>query len=450
MSDQTAEKAKIHQAMLRLGVGFYDALRIVVYDPDVSTACWQVNRATGHERIAVGPQVVRLDIPSIEMVLRHEFLHRATYNGFREAYADCQLRNVVEDICINRLLAESYPGEMAHLCTQLYPADSNGSIVSLANCTADSHSLPVELADLWDSIWRPNGDRGYRRINPTALYYRLMDLRALYPTQFSTDDAPGEDLTSLPTILSPIVRDAIESVLVAIARRSPYDSNALRMLNDFLNVTVRFDNTRLALFLRRLPIEGIDADSSNVLHYAENSSRLDMYPRLLSRRGMALLLSGLSESLGLYRNTRVLMRPRRLSLCVYVDISSSMEGHFGIVHEFVKSVIDLPMKLRVFCDELTEVTQGEFMSGNLSVGGGTDFDAVLSDLANDDEVSAGVMFTDGEGSVSSEARTNLSRSGKNLYIVHITTDSSDTLADSLSRVASDVLVLDRDSYRILR
>jgi len=108
-------KRNIQQALKRLGSNFLDVMNIVEYKEDIDTACWVYDQETGKENICVGYEIAKLDISSIEMVLRHEFLHRATYNGFQERFQNKELLNIVEDICINRLLFEAYPDKMEKL-----------------------------------------------------------------------------------------------------------------------------------------------------------------------------------------------------------------------------------------------------------------------------------------------------------------------------------------------
>ena len=76
------------------------------------------------ESIHVGPLVAALDIPCIEMVLRHELLHRSMYHGFGEQHAHHEIANLTLDICINRLLFEAYPDRMRKTSLAIYSEES--------------------------------------------------------------------------------------------------------------------------------------------------------------------------------------------------------------------------------------------------------------------------------------------------------------------------------------
>src|SRR4051812_41674529 len=79
---------RIEQALMTLGLTFAECSGLVEYDPEAETAFWRYNKETGVESIHVGPKVAVLDQGSIEMVLRHEILHRSLYHGFGEKYVD--------------------------------------------------------------------------------------------------------------------------------------------------------------------------------------------------------------------------------------------------------------------------------------------------------------------------------------------------------------------------
>ena len=95
---------RIFRAVQRLGFGFADASNLVEFDPDADTAFWSYNHETGEERICIGPRVAALDIDGLEVILRHEILHRSMYHAFGERYTDAGLSNLTLDIGINRML----------------------------------------------------------------------------------------------------------------------------------------------------------------------------------------------------------------------------------------------------------------------------------------------------------------------------------------------------------
>lgn len=131
IQDAIAQR-KIDRALMRLEVTFADCAALVTYDPTEATASWRYDKASGRESIHIGPTVTNLDIPGIEMVLRHELLHRSMFNGFGEDYEHPQLANLTLDICINRLLYEAYPEAMRQAAA-VYPAASKTTAIALAD-----------------------------------------------------------------------------------------------------------------------------------------------------------------------------------------------------------------------------------------------------------------------------------------------------------------------------
>ena len=167
---------KIERALMRLELTFAECVGLVVYEPTEATASWRFDQRTGEESIQIGPTVASLDVPAIEMVLRHEILHRSMYHGFGEMHAHKDLANLTLDVCINRLLFEAYPDEMRKTASLIYPAESKTTPIALADASADPTKLPSELADLWQFIWLKTSGGGFAPLNPASLYFRLLRL----------------------------------------------------------------------------------------------------------------------------------------------------------------------------------------------------------------------------------------------------------------------------------
>src|SRR5258706_7084438 len=161
---------------MTLGLTFAECSGLVEFDADAETAFWKYNKETGVESIHVGPKVAALDQGTIEMVLRHEVLHRSLYHGFGEKYADRELCNLTLDVCINRLLYEAYPERMRKCAVEMYPPESKTTAIALADCSADVTRLPDELATLWQAIWHKLPDGSFSSLNPASLYFRLLRL----------------------------------------------------------------------------------------------------------------------------------------------------------------------------------------------------------------------------------------------------------------------------------
>ncbi len=184
-SDTVTERSAIHdaiaqrkidRALMRLEVTFAECAALVEFDPEEQTASWRYDKRTGKESIHIGPRVAGLDVPSIEMVLRHELLHRSLFHGFGEDYAHHELANLTLDVCINRLLFEAYPEAMRTLSQAIYGPEAKTSAIALADCSADPKALQPELAELWQKIWHRGSDGSFAQLRVPSLYFKLLRL----------------------------------------------------------------------------------------------------------------------------------------------------------------------------------------------------------------------------------------------------------------------------------
>lgn len=437
--DPIVAEGKIHQALTRLGISFLDAMSIVAYDPEAQTAYWSYEIATGKQRICVGPTIASMDISSIEMVLRHEFLHRATYNGFHERFEDSNLLNVVEDVCINRLLFEAYPEKMTKLSMQVYSEEAKKTIIALADCSADPGLLDKSTGNLWKHVWEPDELGNFNPLNPTSLYFRLVEIRDTVDIQIVFEIpifAPHSDLPPL----SDEMREKINTVLASIAGNLVGTGSSTVMMNTLIDTGFQFDTSKITRFMQSLRVDTLVSAVRNDLIETSYRTFTAPYPMFPSRLGLIYSLTGISELTGLYNNIQKIEQPVQLKLCFYVDVSGSMEEFFKYTHHFVKAVFDIPLKVRIFDTSIRDISVEEYTRGEFSVGGGTDFDIVLEDLMQDDSIGAGLMFTDGEATVDPNLIRAFQRSGKKLHIVYFTSNNS--LPDSmLNSVCSQTLVM---------
>jgi|SRR6056297_2287776 len=423
--DPEVASGKIQQALTRLGIPFMDAMHLVEYKEDAGTAYWSYNQQTGEEKICVGPTIASLAISSIEMVLRHEFLHRSTYHGFHERFADAQLLNIVEDVCINRLLYEAYPDEMQKLSLLVYSQEAKKTIIALADCSAAPELLTEELEKLWNYIWQVDEFGEYSQLNPSSLYYRLLDLKGKSKIEISFNlgdliDILAEHAEQTEGGINDAVRKAAEKIISGIGGRLPGTSATGTMMNAYLNTSVQFDQEPIRRFLESIRVDRIVSksrtDLMETVRYTMNSI-ISMFP---TRKGMIYLTTGISDLMRIYNNQYTETMPKRLKLCYYIDVSGSMESYFRHVHHFVKAIFDIPLEVKVFDTTVTEVPEKDYRDGRFKVGGGTDFDVVMEDLIESDDIGAGLIFTDGQAPVSAEIAAKFKASGKKLFIVYFT------------------------------
>jgi len=432
-------EGKIRQALTRLGISFIDAMNLVQYKEDVETAYWTHNQETGKESICVGSEIASLDISSIEMVIRHEFLHRATYHGFHESFKDAQLLNIVEDVCINRLLYEAYPEKMIKLSVQVYSEEAKKTIIALADCSADPKVLEKGLSELWLYIWDKDEHGGYSSLNPTSLYYRLLEVRETSKVDFDVQVPIFPKHESKPDIPSRTVQTTMESIIQDIGGSLPVHSSSGSVMNTFLSTNNHFNSDIIKNFLRSFHVDRIITNSKDDLIESIRSTVNNAFPLMPSRLGLLYLTTGISDLLGIYNNTYIETRTVKLKLCFYIDVSGSMSGYFSQIHHFVKAVYDVPLAVKIFDVELRDTTVEEFESGNFLSGGGTDFDVVIKDILEDSTIGAGLLFTDGEADITDDLKEKLKASPKKIFVVYFSEKGSSTPHSVLDQIAEKIL-----------
>jgi hypothetical protein len=323
--DRMVAEQRLNQAMMRLGLGFSECVGLIEFDPEAETAYWKYEPQTGRESIHVGPAVAALDVESVEMVLRHEILHRSMFHGFGEQYTDPQLSNLTLDVCINRLLAEAYSGAMRRLSSAIYPEEAKTTAVALADCTADPGRLEAPLDDLWRTVWdrQPSGE--YNPLNPASLYFRLFRARSVIqlPPEAGQryrgyeDEAPGPG-AGLPDAR---VGPAVDHVFDDLGKHLPRGSSLGGELSTFSVSPVRIGTARVEQFLRSIRLRRIaDRTANKLTEPLQRRTRVQPYPLFPTRLGLLYQVCGLDKVLGLHWNREVHNSGARMALGMYVDV----------------------------------------------------------------------------------------------------------------------------------
>jgi hypothetical protein len=424
LTRMTAER-RIEQALMTLGLTFAECAGLVVFDPDVPTACWKFDPISEAESIHIGPAIAAMDISTIEIALRHEILHRSMYNGFGEKYANRELSNLTLDVCINRLLFEAYTEKMRKAATQIYPAESKTTPIALADCTADAAALPPQLETLWRDIWNRLPDGGFAPLNPASLYFRLLRLSEAQLDAFRafTADcrfcgARSDELAKRrpSTRAGKLVTAAAED----INRRLPKGSSLGQALSDYTVVPTSIGTGRVEQFLKNIKIRRIASETAaKVTEPWQRRTRVQPYPTFPTRLGLVYDLAGITDAFHLFWNREVENAGARMAIGIYMDVSGSMIDKFPVVAGFVDALKDFPLRVRSFDTVVHEVDAEDLARGKIRGGGGTDFDAPIGDMLDDDQIEASVLFTDGEANVSAGVAQRLLASRKRLFVVYL-------------------------------
>jgi hypothetical protein len=426
----------VERAVLRLGLTFAETSALVVLSPGEEHASWQRDEASGVELLVLGPTVSRMDVGTVEMVLRQQILHRSMYHGFGEQYRDRELADLCLEICINRLLCEGYGDAMRKACAAIYgrpPWAGTGAM--LASPTADPVALPPGLSELWTEIWRRDSDGTLAPLNPASLYYRLVRLRnsgsldqcrgtcrspGAGQAQGQGDPPPKQPPQRKPGGSAPRLERLVGCVATDLNRSLPRGSSLGRALAQYSVVPVQLGTDDVEAFLQRMAVRKLQQETaSKILEPLARRILVQPYPAFPTRLGLVYQLCGVSDAFGLYWNREVFNVGAKLAVGIYLDVSGSMIPHFPIVAGFVQVLKEVPLRLRSFDTEVRELDADDLAAGRVVGGGGTDFDAPIRDLLGAREVEAGVLFTDGEASLDPALGQQLRRARKRLYVVYI-------------------------------
>lgn len=410
---------KIERALMALELTFAECQGLVVFDEQEETASWRFNKATGDESIHLGPKVVSFDATVIEMILRHEILHRSMFHGFGENHHNQSISNLALDICINRLLYEAYPEQMRKTSLAMYPDEAKTTAVALADCTADPTKLASELSDLWQMVWIKQNNK-YTPLNPASLYFRLHRLLIngrIPPVILLYFGSFDEAMPRRPSNrLERMSRAAAADLSARLARGSALGE----ALSEYSVIPVAIGTSDVEQFLHKMRLRRVvDDTAKKVLAPLVKEIRVQPWQGWPTRIGLVYQLTGVSEAMGLYWNRTVANQGARLCVALYLDVSGSMVQHFPLVAGFARALAEIPVRLRIFDTQVREVDLALLGDGRISGGGGTDFDAPLKDLVDDAAVECGVLFTDGEAPVSTAVGRRLLASKKRLYVVYL-------------------------------
>lgn len=445
--DRLLAQDKIHRVLLRLGLTFAETQHIVYFDPTAGTAYWKYNTQTGEESIHLGPKVTALTEDCLEMVIRHELLHRSTFNGFGECYPNPTLSNIALDICINRLLFEAWPDAMLQLSRAIYPPESNASPICLCNCAARDKAIDPKWSDLWSEIWGrkapPNPTSLGGPLNPASLYFRLM--RFLPQIQSSAALNPfaahPPQNAILPERMSARIRKAYKAATEGLKRALHRGSGTGHALSEFSVEPSDLGDSNLESFLLRLPIRRKMTDlAAKITEPARKSLVTLPYPVQLSRKGLIFAALGISQSLGLYWNEQPAPTNMRLIVALYMDVSGSMIDKFPIVAYCAETLKEYPLRTYTFDTSVREVPIEDLANGKIKGGGGTDFNALVQHILKQDEILASVVFTDDCGHLSSDLETQLRNSRHRLFLVNLEDSPTDScFSGGLSKAATEFI-----------
>ena len=440
---------KLFKACLNLGLTMTDALKLIVVSDEVKVAAWGYDKRTGEEHIYINPRIVKKHSPShIQLILEHEILHYAGYKG-NSHYKNQELLNVALDALINKILYITYQTRMLTWSRKIYSEESKRDPVAVARCDIRSEEIPDEkIRKVWAEIWQESETK---IPSLASVYYGLLSSDSIKQLAGRGNPfASGETATiifrKLPKELSEKgevqgqreskMGSLAESVLDKVIRTAQYKlrdgsgfSNSLSDLFTTLQVEKEeFDVDEVAEFIKRMSIrEKLDCVAGSIIDVLNGKSHAQIYPYQLSRLGLIYVALGISNFTHLYWNK--VPDSRKNKLAIYIDTSPSMDIFKEMEAYLVDQLIGFfPSKIFVFAGNVKEISTEKFAKGEYEAGYSTNFDAVVEHLVNS-EFDTGVIFTDGESSVSLGNQKKFKGSKKRLFTVYFTRNGSKVKSD---------------------
>jgi len=200
-------------------------------------------------------------------------------------------------------------------------------------------------------------------------------------------------------------------------------------------------------FLQRIEaVDTLDRTAERIRSSVFKETRRQVYPFQPSRLGHVYILTGISQILHQYWNKVSSHHIPRLN--IYVDVSPSMIEFRQHEVFLIDRLRDLfPTTFFVFGEHLREFKVEEFAKGRYPQASGTDFNPVIYHLMNS-EVECGVIFTDGEASISETNLIQFGRSGKRLFTVYFNNaicyekKTDHRIQSDLDKISEDVIQID--------
>lgn len=437
ISANDSRDMKLNMVTRRLGLTFLECTKLIRFDESIEIACWIYDKASDEELFIINPNIIdNYQIDVLEMVLRHEALHRSFYNAFRYSFNDEGLSNIVLDIVINKILYTAYP-ERSKPMFKLYPENSYNTPIVL--CIADVEPNRIHdarLRDIYIDIWSVKDIP-----NPESVYYQLMtlnlnskDIDVFKSTNpFHKPEKKkcryGLIYKSMRSALITEANSKIEQNLIGSLKSKTKYYDRANVITKYYSESKRVGGDALKDFVNNIKqIRKLSKITNQVKEDLSEGSRLQVYPMFLSRLGIIYKAMGLNDVLPLYWNKSTnITSGKKPKIALYVDTSHSMKKYSKYIRWIVRQLDDFPFSVGesnkmcygfsrvVYNLNLNDIAEGKFIDG-----GGTDFNAPLRHfLALNDDSNTALFFTDGFSTLNTSLTlTYKARKGLLMYTIY--------------------------------
>ncbi len=459
MTGNNLRRMKLNSVFSKLGLSYLECIRLISFDEDVDVACWIYNQANKQEMIHLNPLIIDNYTPEVlEMVLRHEILHRAFYNGFKYQFENETLSNIVLDIVINKILHTAYE-DYSEPMFKLYPEESLKTPVVLCIANVPPKSIQNDkIRALYKEIWISKDIP-----NPESLYYKLIDLNRELPELKDTLRNPKNPFRSpqvnrygiaykewRPSVVDELNQRLEQNIVNEIDNKLKYYDRAKVLKNYYIDLN-KFNTNPLKDFVRNIKhLRKLSKVVNNVKKDLTQGTRLQVYPMFLSRLGIIYNAMGLNDVLPLYWNKSTdTTSGNKYKIALYVDLSESMKDYLGYIRWMVKQLSEFPFSqghsnnnCYGFNMMVYDINLNDIVDGNFKGGGGTDFNAPITHfLTLNDSSNVGLMFTDGLSSITEATKEDFKKKRKLfLYTIYFS-KSNTTIKSALDEISQKTFTI---------
>lgn len=472
---------KLYRACFGLGLNLIDITSLVQINDLPEVACWGYDKKTGEQFIYVNSKTLRLPVPLIQMVLRHEILHAAGYDTIGGG-KEHELVNLALDVAINFVIYHAHRSQMRSLSQRIYPKASQQSALVLAQCHVErAHIKDPVLQQQWHDIWYND-----RVPSPTAIYYQLLTDVPVVTIQMIGESNPFQSKDDGQIVLRKKAPDTESSDSEsgtadgdtagdqndpsAQSSASPTDHESPQAKRDrrrkiaklgerlwaktkerlgehvFSDCASEFFQTEdvqaegatsaeVQAFLNRLELyQELDDTTRRVIEALGGLPSCQLYPQQLTKRSLVYIAAGLQRFIPFYWNRTPEQRKPRIA--VYVDTSPSMDN-FKQEEVYLMDQLAsyFPTKIFCFAGSVQEIALSEFAAGKYPAGASTSFtDALEHFLAQSDD-EACIFFTDGESGLTDEIQQRFVEARRRLFAVYFSNTQGQTITSSLDQIA---------------
>lgn len=467
---------KLYKACSLLGINLLEVTQYVKISDLPEVACWGHDKHSHEQFIYVNAKTLRLPIPMISLILRHEILHAAGYDKIGGAKHH-ELANLVLDTAINFVLHQGYRDPMRKLAERIYPEESKQTPLALVQPHLNPAEIQSgELQKLWSSIWLTNTVPA-----PTSLYYKLLmevpnclkiviEIQPMNPFREQEDgdavlrgkpkkdkdkDKDGKDEKDgkrkgkFDKLAKKLVEEAIREAGKHRAKQNNARGSLSDMFSDlkselFDEVDVHkeeVESNRVKQFIDRLAIyQQLDDTTRRITDAIGGKPAAQPYPYNLTRRSLTYVAAGIMKYFPVYWN--LIPESYKPRLAVYIDTSPSMDSFKEHEVYLIDNLADyFPTKIFTFAGSVKEVELQQFAQGKYPQGSSTSFDAAIEHFLKQTDFEVAIFFTDGESSVNDPNTKNFQRSRRRLFVVYFSHHKAPLKSD-LDRLAEQRMQLE--------